>query len=415
MFKTKRFGMFIHWGIYSVNKIHEQEMWRYGTSKEAYEEYARSFNPKNYNPHDWVKLAKDSGFDYITFTTKHHDGFCMWDTAYSDYKVTNTPYGKDVLKELADACHKEGIGLSLYYSVPDWHHNNYPNNIGHHEIERTDKDYAPNEALYIEYVKNQVKELVTNYGRIESFFWDIPPKTRDKSLNELIRSYQPHIYINNRGYDEGDFSTPERVSADGAVFEGLTEACDSVGAESWGYRESEDYHSMLYLTSAIDRYMAMGANYVLNAGPDSDGRICGQARKILEDVGAWYKNVKEALFATPVRYEWASKKAMVTTKSQNTLYIHLPPNPPSSGFFIKEAKVLPKSATILNNGKELNITWDKIPSLFDGNAGNLKQVLHIFGIPVDALASETIIIKLEFEKLDGAFEESSQSSDKRIL
>jgi len=415
MFKTKRLGLFIHWGLYAVSGLHEQEMWRYGVSSKDYEKYVQLFNPTEYTPAKWVSLAKECGYDYITFTTKHHDGFCMWDTKYTDYKITNTPYGKDVLKMLSDECEKQGMGLSLYYSVPDWHHPNYPNNIGHHEIHEKREGDEPNEALYIEYVKNQITELLTDYGKIQSFFWDIPPKTRDKSLNELIRKLQPGIYINNRGYDEGDFSTPERISADGTSFEGLTEACDSIGAESWGYRKSEDYHSKLYLTSSIDRYMAMGANYVLNAGPDEKGNIPDVSKRILYNVGEWYGKVKEALFASPVKYECISGKGILTTRSGNVLYLHFPEGLTSTGFFLEDAKEAPTEITVLNNGQKLCCVFEKIPRLFDGNAENMRDVLHIKGIDVDSLSSEAIVIKLEFENLDNAFQDTSYSVGKRIL
>ena len=415
MFKTKRFGMFIHWGIYAVNGLHEQEMWRYSVDYKDYQKNAMLFNPEEYNPHEWVRIAKETGFDYITFTTKHHDGFCMWDTKYSDYKITNTPYGKDVLKMLADECEKQSVGLSLYYSCPDWHHPNYLNTIGHHEINQIKDGDDPNESLYIEYVKNQLRELLTGYGKIQSFFWDIPPKTRDKSLNELIRSLQPHIYINNRGYDDGDFSTPERMSADGASFDGLCEACDSIGKESWGFRRNEDYHTKLYLTSSIDRYLAMGANFVLNVGPDEKGRITDRAKQILERVGSWYKNVKEALFALPIKYDWASKYGFITTKKDNTLYLHYIKQPEADGFYIKEAAVLPKSAVILNDGTSLSFCMDKMPSLFNGKNESMEEVLHIWGVPADRLSSESIIIKLEFDNLEDAFAKSAVKESERIL
>ena len=181
MFKTKRFGMFVHFGLYALNGLHEQEQWRYSVNSKKYQKNIEKFNPCEFDPSEWVGLAKECGCDYITFTTKHHDGFCMWDTKYSDYKITNTPFGKDLLKMLSDECEKQGMGLSLYYSVPDWHHKNYLNTIGHHEIDEVKDGDEPNEALYIEYVKNQLRELLTGYGKITSFFWDIPPKTRDKS------------------------------------------------------------------------------------------------------------------------------------------------------------------------------------------------------------------------------------------
>jgi len=415
MFKTKRFGMFIHWGIYAINGLHEQEQWRYSVSYKDYRKNMLLFNPTDYNPKEWVSIARENGFDYITFTTKHHDGFCMWDTKYSDYKVTNTPYGKDVLKMLSDECEKQGMGLSLYYSVPDWHHKNYQNTIGHHEIDEVKDGDEPNEALYIEYVKNQLRELLTEYGKIQSFFWDIPPKTRDTSLNELIRSLQPGIFINNRGYDEGDFSTPERMSADGASFDGLCEACDSIGKESWGFRKTEDYHSKLYLTSSIDRYMAMGTNFVLNVGPDEKGNIPKKAKCIVSGVGNWYKNVKEALFAEPVKYEWASKYGFITTKKDNTLYLHFLASPDAEGFFIREIKTLPKNAVVLNDGTQLSVFWDKIPRLFNGYKESMADVCHIHGIDVDRLSPEQVIIKLEFENLDVAFDDTFVTDTQRIL
>ena len=415
MFKTKRFGMFVHFGLYALNGLHEQEQWRYSVNSKKYQKNIEKFNPCEFNPSEWVGLAKKCGCDYITFTTKHHDGFCLWDTKYSDFKITNTPYGKDLLKEFSDECQKQNMALSLYYSVPDWHHKNYLNTVGHHEISEVKEGDEPDEALYIEYVKNQLRELLTGYGKIQSFFWDIPPKTRDKSLNELIRSLQPDIYINNRGYDEGDFSTPERMSADGASFDGLCEACDSIGKESWGFRKSEDYHSKLYLTSSIDRYMAMGANFVLNAGPDDKGNIPEMAKSILLDVGSWYKNVKEALFAEPVKYAWADKYGFITTKKDNCLYLHFKNVPSSSGFYIKEIKEIPTRVAVLNNGKELSISFEQMPSLFNGHKESMINVCHINGIPVDELSSQAIIIKLEFDNLNDAFKESNTKDSERIL
>lgn len=415
MFKTKRLGMFVHFGLYAVNGLHEQEQWRYSVSYKEYQKNIEKFNPHEFDPSEWVGLAKSCGYDYITFTTKHHDGFCLWDTKYSDYKITNTPYGKDILKMLSDECEKQGMGLSLYYSVPDWHHKNYLNTIGHHEINQIKDGDEPNEALYIEYVKNQLRELLTGYGKIVSFFWDIPPATRDKSLNELIRSLQPDIYINNRGYDDGDFSTPERMSADGATFDGLTEACDSIGKESWGFRRSEDYHSRLYLTSSVARYMSMGANFVLNVGPDDKGNIPERSKKIFHSVGTWYKNVKEALFAEPVKYDWSAKYGFITTKKDNCLYLIFADSPNADGFYIKEMKTLPKKVTVLNDGTELCPMLEKMPSLFNGHKESMIDVCHINGIPVDKLASEAIVLKLEFDNLEGALENISDKDDERIL
>ena len=226
--------MFIHWGMYAQTGLQEQAIARYDIPNKEYEKLKDTFNPTDYDPEKWVLLAKEAGMKYICFTTKHHDGFCMWNTQYTDYSIMNTPYGKDVLKMLADACAKHGMLLSLYYSNPDWHHEYGFNPASTHQWKCVQKERV-NTEIYREYIKNQVTELLTNYGPIYSFYWDIPPKIEDPSLNELVRKLQPGIFINDRGWDSGDFSTPERdyTSAEGSRFTKMTEACNSVGEQSW--------------------------------------------------------------------------------------------------------------------------------------------------------------------------------------
>jgi len=209
MTHKNKFGMFIHWGIYALTQLQEQAYARYDIPREEYEALAKQFNPEQYDPEEWVLLAKNAGMKYICFTAKHHDGFCLWDTKYSDYNIMNTPYGKDVLKMLADACRKHGMLLSLYYSNPDWHHPQGYNPDSTHQWKSVNLN-APDFETYKQYIKNQITELLTNYGKIYTLFWDIPPRVEDRSFNELVRKLQPGIYINNRGFDEGDFSTPER-------------------------------------------------------------------------------------------------------------------------------------------------------------------------------------------------------------
>ena len=163
-------GMFIHWGIYSMTGLQDQAIIRYDMDQKEYESLATRFNPTEYDPEQWVLLAKNAGMKYICFTTKHHDGFCMWNTAYTDYNIMNTPYGRDVLKMLADACKKHGMKLSLYYSNPDWHHEYGYNPNSSHQWRALQRERIDNEA-YRTFVKNQVRELLTNYGKIYSFFW----------------------------------------------------------------------------------------------------------------------------------------------------------------------------------------------------------------------------------------------------
>jgi len=392
-----KFGMFIHWGLYGATGVQDQVFARMDWPREKYEALMHAFNPVKYDPEKWVLLAKEAGMEYICFTTKHHDGFCMWDTAYTDYKITNTPYGKDVLKMLADACAKHGMKLSFYYSCPDWHHENGYNPASTHQWKAHTEngiDHAP----YLEYVRGQVRELCTNYGPLYTFFWDIPPRIKDPSFNEMIRELQPGIYINDRGYDVGDFSTPEREykSAEGDRFTRMTEACNSLGEQSWGYRSNEDFYSMRHLTSAIDRMMAMGASYLLNVGPNGEGEITEDYASRLRRIGDWYKRMEGALVcheADDFNYKIKANKAIVTKKNGKS-YFHFPDGIRSSSVALQYFPNMPKSVRLLNTGKPLNASFDLLPEYFSN--GQAQPFLHITGIPVDDLANEAIVIEIEW-------------------
>ncbi|MBE6689727.1 MAG: glycoside hydrolase [Ruminococcaceae bacterium] len=397
MTHENKFGMFIHWGLYGATGVQDQVFARMDWPREKYEALMHAFNPVKYDPEKWVLLAKEAGMEYICFTTKHHDGFCMWDTAYTDYKITNTPYGKDVLKMLADACAKHGMKLSFYYSCPDWHHENGYNPASTHQWKAHTEngiDHAP----YLEYVRGQVRELCTNYGPLYTFFWDIPPRIKDPSFNEMIRELQPGIYINDRGYDVGDFSTPEREykSAEGDRFTRMTEACNSLGEQSWGYRSNEDFYSMRHLTSAIDRMMAMGASYLLNVGPNGEGEITEDYASRLRRIGDWYKRMEGALVcheADDFNYKIKANKAIVTKKNGKS-YFHFPDGIRSSSVALQYFPNMPKSVRLLNTGKPLNASFDLLPEYFSN--GQAQPFLHITGIPVDDLANEAIVIEIEW-------------------
>lgn len=397
MTHENKFGMFIHWGIYALTGIQEQAFARVDIPREEYESLIYKFNPVKYDPEKWVLLAKEAGMKYICFTTKHHDGFCMWDTKYSDYNIMNTPYGKDVLKMLADACKKHGMLLSLYYSLPDWNHPYGYNPIATHQWKAVIREDI-NTEIYREYVRNQITELLTNYGKIYTLFWDIPPKIYDPSINELVRSLQPDIFINNRGYDEGDFSTPEREyeSSGAKCFTRMTEACNSVGEQSWGYRENEDFHSISYLTKSIDKMMAMGASYVLNVGPNAEGEITEEYASRIRRVGDWYNRMEGCLECSePDTYNYYAKpdKYITTTKDGKT-YFHFYDGILSSGVALKYFLSIPKKVRLMNTGKELKFKYEPLPEYF--SEGRAKYYLHISGIPVDDLASEPIVIEISW-------------------
>jgi alpha-L-fucosidase len=395
-----QFGMFIHWGIYSITGLQDQAIIRYDMDQKEYESLAKQFNPTEYDPENWVLLAKEAGMKYICFTTKHHDGFCMWNTAYTDYNIMNTPYGKDVLKMLADACAKHGMKLSLYYSNPDWNHKYGYNPNSSHQWRALQRERIDNEK-YREYVKNQVRELLTNYGPIYSFFWDITPKVYDPSLNAMVRELQPGIYINDRGYDEGDFSTPEReyCQADGKYFTRMTEACNSLGEQSWGYRAQEDFYSLRHIICSIDRIMAMGGSYLLNVGPDEKGVIQPKYADRIRKVGDWYRHMEGCLESADVdTFDYAPiKHEYLATQKNGKTYLHFPEGFHSSAVAIPNYPSVPKRVRLMNTGKELPFAVELLPEFFNLETGKaLEGNLHVYGIPIDELESEAIVLEFEF-------------------
>ncbi|MBQ8657846.1 MAG: alpha-L-fucosidase [Clostridia bacterium] len=396
-----KFGLFIHWGLYSMLGLHEQAQARYNIDRKEYEELATKFNPVAYAPEEWVLLAKKAGMKYICFTTKHHDGFCLWDTKYTDYNIMNTPYGKDVLKMLAEACKKHGILLSLYYSNPDWHHPDAYNEKSMkqwiaHKKENNDLE------IYRTYIKNQITELLSNYGEIYTLFWDIPPEMEDKSINALVRQLQPNILINDRGFDKGDFSTPEREFdglSDAVRFTRMTEACNSVGKISWGYREREDFYSLRHLTYSIDKIMAMGGSYLLNIGPKADGAIDELSREKIEKIGDWYQRMKGCLEGHTqdfFEYEIVQTKFLATQKNGKS-YFHFCLGLDANGLIFLKYPSIPKQVVLLNTNEKLKFEIIQYPCFkreIDGFV--LCDALHIVDIPVDKLETEPIVLEIEW-------------------
>lgn len=400
MTHENKFGMFIHWGIYALTGLHEQAIARYDLDREYYENLKNSFDPVDYDPEKWVLLAKKAGMKYICITAKHHDGFCMWDTKYTDYNIMNTPYGKDVLKMLADACKKHGMLLSLYYSNPDWHYEYGYNPNSSHQWKSVQTERVDTEK-YREFVKNQVTELLTNYGPIYTFFWDIPPKIEDPSLNELVRKLQPGIFINDRGWDKGDFSTPEREyqATEGVSFTRMTEACNSVGQQSWGYRANEDFYTKRHLCCSIDRIMSMGGSYLLNVGPNAKGVIDEKYTEKLMAVGDWYNRMEGCLECAETDtfvYEPRHNKCIATKKNGKT-YMHFYNGIFSESVALKNYPSLPKKVRLMNNGSDLPFSIEPLPEFFDGKTGKAEvPFLHIYGIPADEFVSEPIVLEIEW-------------------
>jgi alpha-L-fucosidase len=407
----RRFGMFVHWGLYAINGWHEQDQWRRHIPRSEYVKLAQRWNPTKFDPNAWLDLAEAAGMGYICLTTKHHDGFCLFESKQTDYHSVNTPYGKDVVRLLADACHTRNFPLCLYYSIADWHHPAYPNQGRHHELPAQPGD-APDLKAYTEYVRAQIRELCTNYGEIHGIWWDMNvDKLQDPSMSAMIRHLQPKAVINDRGYDAGDFGTPERdYTKDGEAllsFIKRTEACQAVGTESWGYRADEDYYSDRHLIRSIDKYLARDANYLLNVGPKPDGTIPKESVAILNRVGAWYQSVRESFDNAWPASDLTKNRDVLLTQKGNTLYVHLYKDAVADSVKLPPFDVLPRKATLLNSGTPLVCSTALTPR----DHVEQKSFLRVRGIPVNELANTVPVIKLEFDRLPGASAASVGDAD----
>ncbi|MFI3140729.1 MAG: alpha-L-fucosidase [Clostridia bacterium] len=401
------FGMFVHWGVHSLTEYHCQYLMRMRADRKDYEQLYKSFNPTEYNPDELVNLAYECGMKYLCFTTKHHDGFCMWDTKTTHYNIMNTPYGKDVFKMLQLACEKKDIKLCVYYSIPDWHQENAYNEKSTHQVQPRETD-EPNMNKYKQYVKAQITELLTNYGEISTLFWDIPPKYHDASINDYVRKLQPNILINDRGFDDGDFATPERNIPKGEIFTKPTEACQSFGRQSWGYRKNEDYYSSDFITQGIDKIMAMGGNYLLNLGPMSNGEIPDVCIDKFKAVGKWYKKVEESLHGAKAIVLFKDKENILTTVKDNNLYIHFYGGLNISGMVFDPITVMPKNITILNDSSTPKASLDIMPTFYQREDAYTRY-LHIYDMPCEKYTATATVLKLEFE--DGTDIEAMFSKD----
>ncbi len=398
-FLEKRFGLFVHWGIYAIPGWQEQHQWRGRMPANEYVKLAEQWNPTNFNPDAWLDLAEEAGMQYIIVTTKHHDGFCLWDTSHTAFNTMNTPYGKDLMAMLADACHKRDFPLGFYYSIADWHHPNYPNQGRHHELPQPKPGDDPDLIKYLKFLKAQVWELCTHYGKLHAFWWDMNvDELFDPSVNTMIRSLQPAAVINNRGFDPGDFGTPERDYEQGIdtqqSFDRLTEACQSVGSESWGYRVDEDYYTDRHLIRSIDRYLARDANYLLNVGPKSDGTIPETAQLILKRIGKWYRAVEEAVKDVEPASHLTRNRDILLMRRDNVIYVHLVNDPRTSGVKLDPIAIAPEKATLLNTGEPVDFTVDLVPT----NHIEHKPYLRLQNLPVNELTNTVMVVKLEFDR-----------------
>lgn len=351
-FMEARFGMFIHWGLYAIPACGEWVMSRKEMTVSEYEKYFDLFDPDGCSPAEWVRLAKRAGMKYAVLTAKHHDGFCLFDSALTDYKSTNTKAGRDFVREFVDACREEGIKTGLYFSIIDWRHPDFPKYGDRQHPMRNREEYKGekiNFDRYLDYMHGQVKELVTNYGKLDILWFDFSyddmcgEKWRASELIRMVRSYQPDVIIDNRleGSGEnhgsiatgsplpysGDFASPEQIiPPEGVVDEKGEpipwELCATMN-NHWGYCNFDyAYKSPQMLIRKLVECVSKGGNMILNVGPDAKGKIPPQSVEILEKIGDWMKRNGESIYGCGIcsrpKPEWGRY-----TQKGSTIYAHV--------------------------------------------------------------------------------------------
>lgn len=304
-FRDAKFGMFIHWGVYALLGKGEWIMHVEKIPVHEYEKLPPKFKAEKFNADEWMDLAVEAGMKYVVMTTKHHDGFCMFDSKLTDYKSTNTPFGRDAIAEVTHAAKKRGLKMGFYHSILDWHHPDY--------LPRREWDTRPTEGAdferYIAYMKGQIRELLTRYGKIHILWWDggwehTPEEMHSEEINQMARKLQPHIIINDRARTPEDFGTPEQfVPAKGIMdAEGkprLWEACITITSHWWGYDKFErNFKSVPFLIRTLIDIVSKGGNLLLNVGPKPDGTIQREFVVRLRAMGEWLKKFGDAIYGT---------------------------------------------------------------------------------------------------------------------
>lgn len=347
-----RFGMFIHWGLYAIPARGEWVRSIEEIPKEKYMRYFEEFDPVDFDPKQWAKAARDAGMKYVVLTAKHHDGFCLFDSKYTDFKSTNTKCGRDLVAEYVEAVRAEGLKVGLYFSLLDWYHEDFPHYGDKQHPMRNNPAYG-NEGRdfnrYLEYMHNQVRELCTNYGKLDVLWFDFSydelrgEAWKGTELIEMVRSLQPEVIIDNRlevsgeGYGSlaagnptpyhGDFVSPEQIIPPNGIQDVngrdlAWEACVTMN-NHWGYcREDRFFKPAPMLIKKLVECVSKGGNLLLNVGPDARGSIPPASMEILAQIGGWMRKNGKSIYgcgkAGIEKPDWGR-----VTRRGNKLYFHI--------------------------------------------------------------------------------------------
>ncbi|MGN6510858.1 MAG: alpha-L-fucosidase [Chitinophaga sp.] len=398
-FMNMRFGMFIHWGPVSLKGT--EIGWSRGSQVpvEEYDNLYKTFNPVLFDADAWVKTAKDAGMKYLTITARHHDGFCLWPSAFTDYDIMAGPYKKDIVGALAEACKKQGIRFCIYYSILDWHHPDYPI----HSPKDQRIDTTADMGRYVTFMKNQLKELITKYDPYMLWFeggWEKPwTDEMGRDMYAYLKSLKPDVIINNRLGKEiaavankkidvkkmvGDYDTPEQtVGRMNMVMP--WESCFTI-CKQWSWKPDDKMKTLKTCLNILSRTSGGNGNLLLNVGPMPDGRIEARQAERLKEIGGWLKKNGEAVYGT-LGGPYAPSENYAATRKGNRIFLHIL-NAEMSELVLKTiaGRKIVKASVL--NGRPVHF------SIKEGN-------IHI-PLPAALKGAEDYIIVLE---LDGDAEE----------
>lgn len=390
-YQDARFGMFIHWGLYSIPARGEWIRSTEKITKEDYMKYFYEFDPKDYDPKKWARAAKEAGMKYVVLTAKHHDGFCLFDSKLTDFKATNTKCGRDLIAEYVEAVRAEGLKVGLYFSIIDWYHEDYPHFGDQIHPMRDNENYQNdnrNFDRYLDYMHGQVREICSNYGKIDVIWFDFSyqdmrgEKWKAAELMQMVRSLQPDVIIDNRlevsgeGFGSlaacnptpyhGDFVSPEQIIPPSGLkdVEGnplAWEACITMN-NNWGYHATDKFFKPgSMIIKKLVECVSKGGNMLLNVGPDAYGNITEESMQILKEIGCWMKKNSKSIYGCGIAGIEKPDFGRIT-RNGKLLYYHMFENTigpvPLSGIRPEQVKKI----RLLSTGHEVPVSTSWVHS-----------------------------------------------------
>ena len=413
-FQDAKFGIFLHWGLYSLLGTGEWTMTNRNINYQEYAKLANAFYPHDFDAAEWVSAIKSSGAGYVCFTTRHHDGFSMWDTAQTDYDIVDaTPYKQDVVKALSDECSRQGIRLHLYYSLIDWsdprYRTVYPEGMKKEDClndiygSPAGKEEEPEKwQEFLKFNNHQLKELMSNYGTVDLLWFDgdwerSAAQWKMPEFREYLHTLNPNVVLNSRMQGYGDYETPEQgIPLYGP--KGEWEFCTTIN-DSWGYRPSDnDYKSSGQIVRMFCDCITLGGRMLLDIGPKEDGTLDERQEKVLLDLGGWIHDHEEAVFGTEKGLDYNHFLGGSTISAdKKTMYLFVYDKPQET-LCVKGIKTPVKKVTVLHTGEELrfsytgSLPWSGIPGTLWIWAGEMS--IHPFATVVKVELEDEITYNL---------------------